>query len=68
MATKNEQNEGTGIEPLVKSADVARVLNVTQRYVGILTTENRIPAHKFGRRCIRYRLSDVLSALGVSPA
>lgn len=54
-----------GPEPLVKTEDVARVLNVTTRYVGILTAEERIPSHKFGRRCIRYRMSDVLRALGV---
>jgi len=52
-------------EPLVKTEDVARVLNVTTRYVGILTAEKRIPSHKFGRRCIRYRMSDVLRAMGV---
>lgn len=52
-------------EPLVKTDDVARVLNVTPRYVGILCAEGRIPYHKFGRRCLRFQLSRVLEAMGV---
>ena len=61
----NQGEPARGPEALVKVDEVARVLNVTTRYVGILTAEGRIPSHKFGRRCIRYRLSDVLKALGV---
>jgi excisionase family DNA binding protein len=52
-------------EPLVKTDDVARVLNVTPRYVGILCAEGRIPFHKFGRRCLRFQLSRVLEAMGI---
>jgi excisionase family DNA binding protein len=51
-------------EPLVKKPEVAKALAVTERYVGILTEQGRIPSHKFGSRCIRYRLSEVLKALG----
>lgn len=64
MSATLEHPHATSTEPLVKTQDIAKALSVTTRYVGILTAEGRIPSHKFGRRCIRYRLSDVLKALG----
>jgi excisionase family DNA binding protein len=64
MTATQEQPHATSTEPLVKSQDVARELAVTTRYVGILTAEGRIPCYKFGRRCVRFRISEVLKALG----
>jgi hypothetical protein len=56
-----------GYEPLVKSYTIAAILSVTPRYVAILAEQGRIPVHRYGRRCVRYRVSDVMRALGVSP-
>lgn len=56
-----------GYERLVKSYTIAAILSVTPRYVAILAEQGRIPVHRFGRRCVRYRVSDVMRALGVTP-
>lgn len=64
MTATQEPPHVTSTEPLVKKTDIAKALAVTTRYVGILTEQSRIPSYKFGRRCIRYRLSEVLKALG----
>jgi hypothetical protein len=56
-----------GYEPLVKSYTIAAILSVTPRYFAILAEQGRIPVHRFGRRFVRYRVSDVMRALGVSP-
>lgn len=64
MTATPAQPHVASTEPLVKTQDIAKALSVTTRYVGILNEQNRIPSYKFGRRCIRYRLSEVLKALG----
>lgn len=56
-----------GYEPLVKATTIAAILSVTPRYVAILAEQGHIPVHRFGRRCVRYRVSDVMRALGVMP-
>lgn len=50
---------------LVRGGEVARALSVSPRQVEYWRTEGRIPCHKFGKRCVRYNLRDVLRALGV---
>ena len=59
-----EQQNITIPEPLVNVQGIAKALAVTPRYVGILRDKKRIPSYTFGSRCIRYRLSEVLKALG----
>lgn len=50
---------------LTTKKEVARVLSVSDRQVGYWQEEGRIPFHKFGKRCVRYNLAEVLKALGV---
>lgn len=50
---------------LVRGEVVADALSVSPRQVAYWQAEGRIPFHKFGRRCVRYNLTDVLKALGV---
>jgi excisionase family DNA binding protein len=64
MSPINRELNVASTEPLVKCPDIAKALAVTTRYVGILTAEGRIPSYKLGRRCLRFRLSEVLKALG----
>jgi len=63
----SESAAPTGTEPLVSKETIAKTLGVCTRYVGKLGEEKRIPAYKLGRRCVRYRVSEVLAALGIEP-
>jgi excisionase family DNA binding protein len=51
---------------LVTANEVAAALSVSTRQVQYWQEEQRIPFHKFGRRCTRYNLAEVLKALGVN--
>jgi excisionase family DNA binding protein len=54
MAKANEQ-----LEPLLKTSDVARWLNLTPRGIQNLTANGQLPAVKIGPRVIRYRRTDI---------
>jgi hypothetical protein len=58
----------TGAAPLVKPTVIAKALDVTPRYVRILTAEGRIPCHRLSSRCIRYNLNAVLQAIQTPPS
>jgi excisionase family DNA binding protein len=46
-------------EPLLRTKDVARWLNLTERGVQNLTAKGQLPALKIGPRVIRYRRADI---------
>lgn len=50
---------------LVPAKIIAEALNVSTRYVHLLRERGEIPAHKFGRGCVRYNPGAVYAALGV---
>lgn len=52
---------------LVPAKVIARSISVTPRYVHMLAEQNRIPAHRFGKGCIRFNQAAVLAALGIKP-
>jgi hypothetical protein len=51
---------------LVTANEVAAALSVSTRQVQYWQEAQRIPFHKFGRRCTRYNLAEVFKALGVN--
>lgn len=66
MATAQRTKPQARTEPLlVRGEVVAKALSVSPRQLEYWRTEGRIPCHKFGKRCVRYSLPDVLRALGV---
>jgi len=50
---------GSLLEPLLRTKDVARWLNLTERGIQNLTAKGTLPAMKIGPRVIRYRRSDI---------
>lgn len=56
-------NPNQNTAQLVKPTEVAKALDVTPRYVRILTAQGRIPCHRLSARCIRYDLKAVLQAI-----
>lgn len=45
---------------LLKTNDVAKILNVSPQYVGQLAQEGELPFHLFGKRAYRFDETDVL--------
>lgn len=45
---------------LLKTNDVAKILNVSPQYVGQLAQEGELPFHLFGKRAYRFEESDVM--------
>ena len=68
MKQKEKQSKSniSGYEPLVKSYAIAEILDVSSRHVLMLSERGEIPSYRLGRRCIRFRISEVMDALGVS--
>ena len=59
-------NTTSASPPVLVTIDViAQALSVSPRQVQLWQSQGRIPHHKFGRRCCRYSLTEVLEALGV---
>jgi excisionase family DNA binding protein len=48
---------------LLTAAELAAEIKVGRRTIGAWTKSRRIPALKFGRRCVRYDLARVREAL-----
>ena len=70
MKTKTKTQPATAEKstsefPLVPASVIAPHLSVTPRYVHLLAEQGKIPAHRFGRGCVRYNLTEVLTALGI---
>lgn len=63
---KHSNSNIVGYEPLVKSYTIAEILDVSSRHVLMLSERGEIPSYRFGRRCIRFCISEVMDALGVS--
>ena len=62
--TYKKQNE---VEPLlVPAARIASRISVSSRYVHMLAEQGKIPVHRFGKACVRFRESEVLRALGIN--
>ena len=63
---KHSKSNIAGYEPLVKSQTIAEILDVSSRHVLMLSERGEIPSYRFSRKCIRFRISEVMQALGVS--
>ena len=48
---------------LIKIAELATALALTKRGVQSLVTKGKIPVYKISRRCVRFDLQEVLTAL-----
>lgn len=68
MKQKEKQSKSNiaGYELLVKSYTIAEILDVTPRHILMLSAMGKIPSYRFGRRFVRFRISEVMEALGVS--
>jgi excisionase family DNA binding protein len=69
-ATK-QQREVAVIElrsELVTATELARELKVAPATIRSWFSKGRIPGHRLGRKVIRYKLADVVSALGAADA
>lgn len=45
---------------MLKTGEVAKILNVSPQYVGQLAQEGELPFHLFGKRAYRFEESDVM--------
>ena len=52
-----------GSKHLIKIAELATALALTKRGVQSLVTKGKIPVYKISRRCVRFDLQEVLTAL-----
>lgn len=60
-----EHPKVAGHEPLVKSETIAALLSVSSRYVYMLGDQGRFPVYRISPHCVRYRVSEVMKALGI---
>ena len=67
MSVRRHIEEQESAPILVKAREIANALSVSERQVGYWAEDGRIPRHELGKRCVRYSLAEVLSALGVEP-
>jgi excisionase family DNA binding protein len=51
------------LEPLVGKEELARRLGITQSCISKWRRQRRIPAYKFGRRCVRFDYPEVVRIL-----
>lgn len=64
VALQPAQKESQAPE-LVPAIAIARRLSVSPRYVHLLAEQGKIPAHRFGKGCIRFNPAAVYRALGI---
>lgn len=57
------QYETTSPDDLMERGQVARMLRISLRKLDQLNNEGVLPRIVLGKRCVRYRRSDVLAAL-----
>jgi len=48
---------------LIKKKELAKILSISPRTIDSWIAQRRIPALKFGRRCVRFDLQEVREAL-----
>lgn len=60
----NEKSTSTE-EAFVNASVIATHFSVTPRYILKLAADNKIPSHRLGSKCIRFKMSEVIASLEI---